>query len=254
MGKDNKSNHETEWDFYMSNVDGVIGSFLIDLGLAKIAPVADKPNLVSVAITMNNSREDGLSSDEESNLLYEIEDKIEECLRKKYNAIYAGRLTSNGERLLYYYMKNTDNYKENLHQVNLEYPDYEFGYYDENDKDWNTYFDFLYPSPEQHQMMMNRRVIHNLEEQGDNPSVERMVDHWIYFKKESDMENYISEVSKQNFQVIDKEKREKDNYQLHLGRLDKADIDSINDCTLYLWELAGKHNGDYDGWGCCIGK
>jgi hypothetical protein len=32
---------------------------------------------------------------------------------------------------------------------------------------------------------MNRRVIHNLEEQGDNPSVERMVDHWIYFKKEA---------------------------------------------------------------------
>jgi uncharacterized protein (TIGR01619 family) len=209
MEKDNKSNHETEWDFYMSNVDSVIGSFFIDLGLAKIAPVADKPNLVSVAITMNNPREDGLSSDEESKLLYEIEDKIEECLLKNHNAIYAGRLTSNGKRFLYYYMNNTDNYEKNLHQVNSEYPDYDFGYYDENDKDWNTYFDFLYPSPEQYQMMMNRRVIRGLKEQGDNPDIERMVDHWIYFKKELDMENYILEISKQNFQVIDKEKRGK---------------------------------------------
>ena len=56
------SPHEEDWDFYFSNVDDILGSFYVDLGLAKVAPLNDKPNLVWVSVNMNNPREDGLSS------------------------------------------------------------------------------------------------------------------------------------------------------------------------------------------------
>jgi hypothetical protein len=83
-----------------------------------------------------------------------------------------------------------------------------------------------------------------------------MVDHWIYFQNEVDMENYVSEVSENSFQVLDKNKTDKteNTYQLHLGRVDKVDCQSVNDYVLYLWKLAGIHNGVYDGWECSIEK
>jgi uncharacterized protein YaaR (DUF327 family) len=66
------------------------------------------------------------------------------------------------------------------------------------------YFDFLYPSPDEHQRMMNKRVIRNLQNAGDNLNKERMVDHFLYFKNKQDMNAYISEIEKQNFQVLKK--------------------------------------------------
>src|SRR5207253_743859 len=96
--KGDNSSHEEDWDFYFSNVDDIVGSFYIDLGLSKIAPVADKPNLIWISLKMNNPREDGLSSSEEFDTLSSIEDRLQEFILKNHSAIYAGRLTSNNNR------------------------------------------------------------------------------------------------------------------------------------------------------------
>ena len=103
-------------------------------------------------------------------------------------------------------------------------------------------------------MIMNGRVIRNLEQEGDILSKERMVDHFVYFDIEKDMQNYIEEIKKQNFEVIENHRDEENKYVLHIGRIDKVDFQSVNEYVLYLWELANKHNGQYDGWGCTIKK
>jgi regulator of RNase E activity RraB len=43
-------------------------------------------------------------------------------------------------------------------------------------------------------------------------------------------------------------------FSLHIGRVDKADYESVDNYLLYLWELANNYNGSYDGWGCTIEK
>ena len=253
--EEKKSNHAEEWDFYMSNVDNIIGSFLVDLGLRKIAPIADKPNMIWVSISMQNPREDGLSSDEERELLYAIEDNLVNNLINQYNAIFVGRLTSDGMYQLYFYFDDITGYEKTVTQSMSEYPTYEFDFGIKEDKEWGVYLDFLYPLPSQYQMIMNARVVRGLEQQGDNLTNERTVEHWIYFEAESDMQNYISEIEKQNFKVINSGQNEEDKlYVLNVGRVDKVDYHSVNDYTLYLWELASKHNGEYDGWGCCVEK
>jgi uncharacterized protein (TIGR01619 family) len=248
--------YDHDWDFYVSNVDNIIGSFSIDLGLAKIAPVADKSNLVWIAVTIKNPRENGLSGDEEYDMLFEIEEKIINNILKKHDAIFAGRLTSDGLRTLYFYLGDINTLESTFAQSMIKYPSYEYDFGCKEDKNWEIYFDFLYPAPEQYQTIMNMRVIRILEESGDNLTSERTVDHWIYFKNEADMENYISEVSKNNFLVVDKNKTDetKAEYQLCLSRVDKVDFQSVDDYVLYLWKLAGTYNGVYDGWECSIEK
>jgi uncharacterized protein (TIGR01619 family) len=153
------SQYDQDWDFYMSNVNNIIGSFFIDLGLAKIAPVADKSNLVWIDVTMQNPRENGLSGDEELDMLFEIEDEIVNNIFKKHNAIFAGRLTSAGSRTLYFYFGDINTFESTFAQSMAKYPSYEYEFGCKEDKDWEIYFDFLYPTPEQYQIIMNLKVI-----------------------------------------------------------------------------------------------
>jgi len=254
MEKENKFNHNQDWDFYMSNVDDAIGSFFIDLGLREIAPVVGRSNVAWVSITMQNPQENGLSSDEESELLFALEDNVVNDIINECDAIYAGRLTSAGMRQLYFYVGDAEKCQKTVVRSMSKYPSYEFDFGYKEDKKWSAYFDFLFPLPNEIQMIMSGRVIRQLEQQGDNLTKERMVDHWIYFDTEHDMQNYISEIKKQGFKVINSEQDEDKSYVLHVERLDKVDYHSVNDYVLYLWELAGEHNGVYDGWGCNVIK
>ncbi|PZV84359.1 uncharacterized protein (TIGR01619 family) [Algoriphagus aquaeductus] len=252
-----KVGHQEEWEFYFSNVNDKLGSIYVNLGLRKVAPIADKPNVVWVSIKMNNPREDGLSSQEESGLLGDIEDALVEKIISKHNAIYVGRLTSAGDRDLYFYFGDTTLYDKTISEVMVAYPKYQFDFGSKEDKEWGGYFDFLYPLPQQFQSIQNRRVIEQLEKGGDNLTKEREVFHWIYFKSESDREIFLEKIKNDNFSIVDKGSDKSYGefaYRLQLKRVDKVDQNSVDEYVIYLWKLANEIGGDYDGWETSIEK
>lgn len=252
-----KAGHQEEWEFYFSNVNDKLGSLFVDLGLYKVAPMADKPNVVWVSIKMNNPREDGLSSQEESGLLGDIEDALVDKIVSKHNVIYVGRLTSAGDRDLYFYLGDTTLYDKTISEVMVAYPKYQFDFGSKEDKEWGGYFDFLYPTPQQYQNIQNRRVIEHLEKGGDNLTKEREVFHWIYFKSESDRENFLEKIKNDNFSIVDKGSDKSWGefaYRLQLKRVDKVDQNSVDEYVIYLWKLANEIGGDYDGWETSIEK
>lgn len=249
--------HEEEWDLYFSNIDNVIGYFFLDLGLSKVAPLNDKPNLVWIYLQMNNPREDGLSSEDELEKLTEIEDRLEKFFSSSHNSIYAGRLTSNNHRDFYFYFGDITQYDKTISEAMVAFPTYTYDFGSKEDKDWKSYFEFIYPNPRQFQGIQNRKVVDHLEENGDLLIKERQVDHWIYFEKEKDREKFLRKIEYDGFQIINQEfypnKTESPNsfdfqYSLQIARIDKVDIDSVNEYVLNLWELAGECNGNYDGW------
>jgi len=252
-----KSIHNGDWDFYFSNVDGKLSSLFVDLGLHKIAPLNDKPNVVWISIKMNNPREDGLSSSEECNLLAEIEDHVVDEIRSKFNSVYVGRLTSDGHRDLYFYLGDTMLYDKTLSEIMVAYPKYHFDYGSKPDKEWAGYFDFLYPSPQQFQSIQNRRVIDQLEKSGDKLTKAREVDHWIFFKTEKDRDTFLSKIKPEGFSIVDRDYDKKLGelpYRLHIKRVDKVDSDSVDEYVIHLWKLAAECNGDYDGWETSVEK
>lgn len=251
------SSHEEEWDFYFSNVDDIIGSFYIDLGLSKVAPLNDKPNLVWISLKMNNPRDDGLSSSEEFDILSEIEDSLQEFIAKNHNSIYAGRLTNNSNRDFYFYMGDTAFYDKTISEAMVKFPSYIYDFGIKEDNEWESFFEFMYPNPKQYQSIQNRRVVENLESHGDPLTKERQVDHWIYFKTQTDRENFLNRIKDEGFQIINKDFTADSSefpYSLHIARVDNVDLDSVNKYVLNLWELAEECNGDYDGWETSVEK
>jgi len=249
--------HQEEWDFYFSNVNDKLGSIFIDLGLRKVAPLTDQPNLVWVSLKMNNPQEDGLSSSKESGILGNIEDALIDKIKAKHKAIYVGRLTSAGDRDLYFYFGDTSLYDNTISEVMVAYPTYQFNFGAKEDKEWSSYLDFLYPLPQQFQSIQNRRVIDNLEKHGDQLTQAREVDHWIYFKSETDRETFLKKISNDGFSVVDQycdEELGDMPYFLQIKRVDKVDQNSVDDYVIYLWKLAAECDGDYDGWETSIEK
>ncbi len=252
-----KSIHEEEWDFYFSNVDDVIGSFYVDLGLMKIAPINDKPNFVWVSLKMNNPREDGLSSNNEFDKLAEIEDRLHEFISSKHNSTYAGRLTSNNHRDFYFYFGDTTLYDKTISEAMVAFPSYTYDFGIKEDLKWSSYTDFIYPNPRQFQSIQNRKVVDNLEKNGDPLTKARSVDHWIYFKTDSDRGEFLKKIESLKFDIVsDNEKTSFGDfpYELHISRIDNVDLNSVDEYVLDLWRFANECNGDYDGWETSVEK
>ena len=252
-----KIKDSVEWDSYFSNVNGKLASLFVNLALHKTAPMEDKPYVVWVSIKMNNPREDGLSSNEESNELYKIEDSLVDRLNAEFKSVYVGRVTSEGDRDLYFYFGDTSFYDKTISDVMKTFPAYSFDFGAKEDKTWSGYLDFLYPTPRQFESMLNRRVIHQLEKEGDKLAQAREVDHWIYFKTDMDREVFLSKIKAEGFSVVNMyfdKSLGKYSYALHIKRVDKVDFKSVDSYVIHLWEVAEECNGDYDGWETSVEK
>jgi uncharacterized protein (TIGR01619 family) len=249
--------YSQDWDFYLTNVDNKLGSIAVDLGLHSIAPVKDQTNVVWVSIKMNNPRQDGLSSDEEFKLLGEIEDNLVVAINSKHNSTFVGRLTSNGHRDLYFYLGDTLLYDKTISDIMVSYPKYKYDFGSKEDKNWDGYFNFLYPAPNQFQSIQNRRVIDNLVKNGDKLTKAREVDHWIYFKTELDRKSFLIKIKNDGFTIVDNDLDKPIGefpFSLHIKRIDKVDQTSVDEYVIYLWKLANECNGDYDGWETSVEK
>ena len=108
---------------------------------------------------------------------------------------------------------------------------------------------------EKTRILEDEHVVEYLKKNGDKLIKPREVFHWIYFKTELEADNFIKETENKNFIFVSKRKVE-DNYplQIELKRIDKVDIKSVNEHSLYLLKIAEKYNGDYDGWEASVEK
>lgn len=250
--------HKEQWDFYLTNIDDKPGSIMVDLGLASVAPVHDMETVVWVSVKMNSpNKENGLSTSEELETLGQIEDFLVEKLRRKHNCIYVARATTDGNRDFYFWFGNTTLYDKTISETMVQFPKYTYHFGTKVDKEWKSYFEFLYPLPQQLQSMQNRNVVEQLEKNGDKLTKPREVNHWIFFKSENDQATFIKKIQADNFKIELQEFNKSLGefpYKLRISRFDKVGYEDIDEYCIHLWQIAKECNGDYDGWETSIEK
>ena len=247
---------QQNWNFYMCRVDDKPASIRLNLALSNIAPVEDYKHRISIFIKMNNPTEDGLSSNEEYPILCDIEDKVINKL-EKLEDIFAGTVKSQGRLELYVFTKNPEKTEKICEEAFSNFPNYQWKYFIDEDKEWDFYFNFLYPDVYSYQAMMNRSVIENLTNQGDNLEKEREIDHWLYFSSEENINIAIKKVKELGYKVLSSEKLDDENnypYQLNISRMDNVIFNHVNEVVWELIEIVEPLDGYYDGWGCPITK
>lgn len=243
-----------EWDFFFTRIDDKPASIRLNLALRKVAPLENFPFRFSFFVKMENPDENGFSSQEEYPILCDIEDAIQEK-GKALGVISVGVIKGNGELELCFFAPKVEGLEDAFRGVLGEkFPEYLSKIEFIEDPDWHFYFNFLYPNPYAYQQMMNRRVVYQLQEQGDDLQTPREIDHWLYFAAENDCDNFIKQVENQGYKILSKEKIDNENtpYQLNISRSDSPE--EIDETVWQLLDILGETQAYYDGWGCNVVK
>lgn len=238
------------WDFYICNVNDVVASIYLNLGLRETAPERERPNLLWVWVQMKWPGEDGLSSNSEFDKLREIEDQMTETMKSRFEAVYCGRITTDGRREFYYYATLAQGLEQAVEGALAKFKGYEFECGSKPDPKWTQYLDLLYPSEETRQCMENRRVLDVLEKNGDRLARPRDVWHWIYFCTDTDRKDFLAAVVPLQYRLQSEPESEGKEYTkgICVVRFQSVKADEIDAAVTELFRLAEKHGGEYDGW------
>ena len=244
-----------DWASYFTRVDEKPASIRLNLGLNSVAPIEKYEHRIWFSIQLLDADSNGFTTREEFPKICQIEDNISEALEKK-GAIAAGALKTNGTFDVYFYTSETIDIAKLAAAVMQNHPDYRYATDTKIDTNWSDYFDFLYPAEFEYQTILNQRVLTNLDKEGDNPAIERAVDHWLYFQTATDRATFITAIENIGYKTLSQEKVTKDNYtfQLNISKVSDVNWNTINDNVWELITLAKENNGVYDGWGCPITK
>jgi len=230
--KQNFNEIKQNWNFYMCTVDEKAASIRLNFALTEIAPVEDYTHRLNI-------------EDEVVDRLETLED------------IFAGTVKTQGRLELYLFTKNPEKSEELCKEALAKFPDYLWKTYIDEDKEWDFYYNFLYPDVYSYQAIMNRSVIENLLKNEDKLEKEREIDHWLYFKTEENANLAIKKFEELGYEILSSKKLEdksEHKYQVNISRMDNAIYSHVNEIVWELVEIAESLDGYYDGWGCNITK
>ena len=252
----NNKNLPKNWDFFMCRIEGVPASIRTNLALIEVAPLEGLTQRLQFYIKMQNPRPDGLSSNEEYPILCAIEDAIGEKAEAT-GAVSAGVVKSEGFLELWFYTQNAEALAKTCEEALQAFEGYQSGYNIAEDPEWEDYFGFLYPDEFSYQTMQNRKVLMQLEKNGDKMEVPREIDHFIYFKEAAQQQAFAKEAEAKGFKVrfnddefVEDRKAEGKEYPYMVEATREDSPLDIDDIVWNLLELASPFEGNYDGWGC----
>ena len=252
----NNKNLPQNWDFFMCRIEGAPASIRTNLALIEVAPLEGLTQRLQFYIKMKNPRPDGLSSNEEYPILCDIEDAIGEKAEAT-GAVSAGVVKSDGFLELWFYTQNAEALAKTCEEALQAFEGYQSGYNIAEDPEWEDYFGFLYPDEFSYQTMQNRKVLMQLEKNGDKMEVPREIDHFIYFKEAAQQQAFAKEAEAKGFKVrfnddefVEDRKAEGKEYPYMVEATREDSPLAIDDIVWDLLELASPFEGNYDGWGC----
>ena len=244
------------WDFFMCRIEGAPASIRTNLALIEVAPLEGLTQRLQFCIKMKNPTPEGFPSNEEYPILCAIEDAIGEKAEAA-GAVLVSVIKSEGVLELWFYCDNAETLVDICQKTLGNFEGYLYQDFSVEDPEWEDYFGFLYPDEFSYQTMQNRKVLMQLEKNGDKMEVPREIDHFIYFKEAAQQQAFAKEAEAKGFKVrfnddefVEDRKAEGKEYPYMVEATREDSPLDIDDIVWDLLELASPFEGDYDGWGC----
>lgn len=240
------------WGMYFSNMSGHPAMTVFDDGISQNIDEVQLPNSIKVKLHLNDVRVDGLPSTEEGERLMEIGPIIEDAI-SSHGGLFLGRVTTNSVRWNIGLAPQST--EEILSQLELDAGKFDFRYevFVEPDPSKAAYWEDLYPTADDRQVMADMYVKRVLTEQGDDQYAERKIEHWTIFEQKTDAEKFAEWGNGQGYLEIEVFKK-KDGLlspATWLVRFSHSGTMVLNDITHHTLKLSNQArtlNGTYDGW------
>ena len=235
------------FDFYEAAASKGRAMISLDLAAAEQAPLESHPVRMQFRVKMLQPRPDGLRSAEEADALFALEDRLVTAM-DALDALYVGRAVAYGCSEYFFYVPAA---KKDARPSLSQLAPYSLEVFAVEDADWERYFE-LYPSPYAVQTIMNRRLVRQLREQGDQLERPRRIDHLARFESQLQADAAATALRDAGFETGSPTRQDDGAWALEFHKVDHAAEGRPDQFVADIFHLLAPHEGDYDGWGAPV--
>lgn len=234
------------WEFFPCQMGEDRASIFYDHGIYEEIDDLPLSSLFKVRVAFKVPRVDGMPTDHEFDALMALEDALSAEVGE-IGGVYVGRISVGGHRYFYYYV---DAEQKDLAQLvgRVEQESaYDLGYLVDVDRDKKGYWEDLFPTKADWQVIKDQRVLSVMQENGDDLETPRRIDHWAYFPRPDQRDAFKDWVEAEGFS-IERADASDEKFAVQFFHTFSPAFPGISNCTIKLMEKAEACGGDYDGW------
>lgn len=217
-------------------------------GYAEVAEADPRHTALRIKLSIKNPNGYGMPTNEEFAQLSAVDEELDKRLSDA-GGVYVGRVTVDGNRFFYFYLDLEEKKAaEIINDVSIK-SSYQIQHIFENDIKKKYYWNELYPTDADWQVIQDLKVLDSLSENGDIKERQREVMHWAYFPNELSCNQFKDWVKSENY-TLHFNGKEVDSAEFltqysHFGTMNFGDITSH---TIKFNRAAREFGGRYDGW------
>lgn len=229
-------------------------SVIVNLTIGDDAPMAHLPCLqrVTVAFPVPNARSPSSSLPGENGSYMGVEMDLIAAMNRETGATFVARELALGQMQFYFYTPHGTSVDSTVVKVLQSYPQFRYRLFQIADPEWTIYFDELYPSRVELQLLTSHERQVLAVEPGDSLENPHSICHWIYFPSPEKRELFLERIRTLGFKFHLLERQEPDAlerpYCVELARNDRIDHPYLDELVLWLDRQADECGGEYDGF------
>lgn len=116
------------------------------------------------------------------------------------------------------------------------------------DKKWNFYETQLFPTELEQHNMQTAKIIFLLEEEGDDLSVPRDVEHYVSFEMPTQKDRFINTLDVEGFSFKDEISSDEFEHGVALVKSHAVTYEEVTKVVAELFDFIKKEHGYYEGW------
>ncbi|WP_018693387.1 DUF695 domain-containing protein [Algicola sagamiensis] len=240
------------WHFYPKLMDERQLWISFNESYDDIAESDSRENLLRIEIKLKKPTREGMPTNEEYEKLCALEDIIVDAVCST-NGVFVGRVTYDGRRYYSFYFSCSRSELSSLLHPILDQSGYKARFVMEHDPQKLFYWQMLYPSDDDWQMIRDLLTLDQLNKHGDNKGIARQVFHWVYFTEQEQVDDFSDWLVQEcyQFQSVTEQDEQFCVRFYHIGTMRLSDISSH---TLKIARSVGELGGEYDGWESSVEK
>jgi len=258
------------WEYYPCQMGEHTAFVFYDHGLSETIEELSLPQLTKVWLRFKETNEAGLPTGDSFDELSAFEDDLTKAVEEA-GAAYVGRVTVNGNRVFYCYSESGDEALQPALQAIADRYGFKIEFEVAFDPDKEGYWNTLFPSPDDMQVMQDMKLLDVLSKHGDDGTTERLVEHWAYFPDEENAAAFRAWLEEEGYalakesdeeaagdedQKTDDEEEECDDEAIcvRFAHEGPVTLSEITHHTIRLRRQATELQGNYDGWETVVCK
>lgn len=237
---------QEQWETYFTDFYGEVGAVTVDLSYQNETQVQSHPVSIKMVVQLLETRENGMPTEKELDLIYDIEDEV--LLFSKQALLEVGTIVTAGNHETYFYGSSALGLDSVIGVIRSRHPDRRIELLEAEDPEWNTYWFVLFPPDLELLKMNNAKQLAYLLER-EEYSGELMFKFILRFKSLKMRKKFYNAIKDEEFELIEERiDNEALPYVLVLGRKEALILESINETTTYLFLSALNFKGAFDSW------